>query len=244
MHPSVDVLRRGLRRAILPPPTAVRHAEYSMLFSADDEVGRPNDRLIGIALDAVQAARGVDLGTLGDRIASGPRYTDVWPGEHYKLLAGLVQSLQPKVVIEIGTATGLSALTLLERLPEDGKVVTFDVVPWRDYPGYVLREDDFASGRLVQHVADLVDPGVAVAHRELLESADLIFMDAAKDGVMERAFLSLFDSLRFKGTPVALFDDVRLWNMLDIWRGITRPKLDVTSFGHWSGTGLVDYAPA
>lgn len=38
-----------------------------------------------------------------------------------------------------------------------------------------------------------------------------------------------------------LFDDIRVWNMLAIWRGIRRPKLDLTSFGHWSGTGLVDY---
>ncbi len=38
-----------------------------------------------------------------------------------------------------------------------------------------------------------------------------------------------------------MFDDIRVWNMLEIWRGIRRPKLDLTSFGHWSGTGLVDY---
>ena len=67
-------------------------------------------------------------------------------------------------------------------------------------------------------------------------------MDAAKDGQMERQFLSLFDSLAFRNAPVAIFDDIRLWNMLDIWRGVRRPKLDLTSFGHWSGTGLVDYA--
>src|SRR5271154_191680 len=41
-----------------------------------------------------------------------PRYPDVWPGEHYKLLAALVGVLTPKIVIEIGTATGMSALTM------------------------------------------------------------------------------------------------------------------------------------
>ncbi len=241
MLAPMDVLRRGLRRAVLPPPTSVRHAEYSMLFSADDDVG-PNDRLLGVALDAVQAARGVDLTAIGDRIPSGPRFTDVWPGEHYKLLAGLVEALQPRVVIEIGTATGMSALTLMERLPAEGRIVTFDVVPWTQVPGAVLRPEDMVPGRLEQYVADLCDPSVAAVHRELLQSADLIFMDAAKDGQMERQFLSLFDSLAFRNSPVAIFDDIRLWNMLDIWRGVRRPKLDLTSFGHWSGTGLVDYA--
>ena len=28
--------------------------------------------------------------------------------------------------------------------------------------------------------------------------------------------------------------------MIDLWVSIESPKLDVSSFGHWSGTGLVD----
>jgi hypothetical protein len=29
--------------------------------------------------------------------------------------------------------------------------------------------------------------------------------------------------------------------MLDIWYNLDKPKLDLTSFGHWSGTGLVEW---
>jgi hypothetical protein len=32
-----------------------------------------------------------------------------------------------------------------------------------------------------------------------------------------------------------------MMNMIGIWRGIRHPKLDLTSFGHWSGTGLVEW---
>jgi hypothetical protein len=28
--------------------------------------------------------------------------------------------------------------------------------------------------------------------------------------------------------------------MIDLWRSIESPKLDITSFGHFSGSGLVD----
>ena len=42
--------------------------------------------------------------------------------------------------------------------------------------------------------------------------------------------------------PIVMLDDIRLWRMLSFWQDIPRPKLDLTSFGHWSGTGLVDYA--
>ena len=38
-----------------------------------------------------------------------------------------------------------------------------------------------------------------------------------------------------------MFDDIRLLNMIEQWRALPRPKLDLTSFGHWSGTGLVDW---
>ena len=40
-----------------------------------------------------------------------------------------------------------------------------------------------------------------------------------------------------------LLDDIRLWKMLKIWREISMPKLDLTSFGHWSGTGIVQSKP-
>ena len=77
-----------------------------------------------------------------------------------------------------------------------------------------------------------------------LRSADLFFIDAAKDGVMEHHFIKNLKAIGLKPNAVVLFDDIRLWNMLDIWRSIDFPKLDLTSFGHWSGTGVVQWNPA
>ena len=57
---------------------------------------------------------------------------------------------------------------------------------------------------------------------------------------MEHAFLRNFATLDFKRKPVVVFDDIRVWNMLGVWPTIERPKLDLTSFGHYSGTGLVE----
>ncbi|MFZ5443816.1 MAG: methyltransferase [Myxococcota bacterium] len=238
-------VKSHVTNVVLPPPVEARHAEYSMLLSADDERWGPTPRLFDVALAAVQAARTVDVSSLAPRVPTGIRFAEVWPGEHYKLLAGLVKTLGAKNVIEIGTATGLSALTLLLELPAGGKVTTFDVVPWPRYvDGTVLTEGDFADGRLVQVLDDLQEPSVIEKHRALLENADFIFVDAAKDGVMEQRFIENFRRLRFKNSPIVMFDDIRVWNMLAIWRRLDRPKLDLTSFGHWSGTGLVDWAGA
>lgn len=217
-------------------PIATGHVESSLITPV---AGAPSDRLMDVALQAVQSARSVDLGWLSDR--GRDRFPDVWPGEHYKLLAALVSVLQPKTVVEIGTATGMSALAMKTALPGDGKIVTFDLYPWGEHPGSVLQVEDFADGRLEQRTDDLSTPPGWRANSEILRRAELIFVDAKHDGAQERKFLRGFDQIGLANAPVVVFDDIRVWKMLAFWQEIDRPKLDLTSFGHWSGTGLVDY---
>jgi predicted O-methyltransferase YrrM len=236
----------GLRRRLLPqgpkPPVVARHVLPSWLCSLDDEPVQPSDWLLDVALAAADAARRVDLTAVSGRIVPpGIRYPDVWPGEHYRFLAALVQTLAPQIVVEIGTAEGLSALTLRRFLPSGGRVVTFDIIPWNEFPGSVLKADDFADGCLSQQLDDLSDPDSYKRHEPVLAAADLLFVDAPKDGNFEPAFLRLLESTRRAQRLLVVLDDVRLINMVGVWRAIQRPKLDVTSFGHWSGTGLVEW---
>ncbi len=149
--------------------------------------------------------------------------------------------IQPNIVIEIGKATGLSALALKKFLPLTSKVITFDIIPWQKYPGQILRPAGFPGGRLEQVTADLTNLDLARRHASLLQAADLLFVDAAKDGRMEAVLLSNFSTIGLKERAWLLFDDTRMMNMISIWRSISRPKLDLTSFGHWSGAGLVHW---
>src|SRR5262245_3665517 len=150
VHPVVERVMKGLRRRLFPCPVGARHAEYSMLFSEDDALSRPSPRLFDIALSAIACARHTDLQDVTRRLETRLRYPDeainVWPGEHYRLLAALVETLKPQIVIEIGTAEGISALSLRKYLPPEGKVITFDIVPWADYPRTCLQESDFQDG--------------------------------------------------------------------------------------------------
>lgn len=216
----------------------VRQAFPTAAFSADDDPGKANAPLIDLALKAVGCAARTDLSDLSRRLTGPPYWPDVWPGEHYKLLAGLVEVLQPRLAVEIGTATGLSALALAKSMPRMARVVTFDIVPWRQYPGHVLTDADFQDGRLQQFTDDLTDPLVARRHATLLGQADLIFIDAAKDGKMEPALMMNLANVGLKEGALLVFDDIRMLTMLPLWRQIALPKLDLTSFGHWSGTGL------
>lgn len=241
---AVERVRAAVRRRLFASPVIARHSEYSMLYSEDDAPSRPSERLLDLAFAAASAARGIDLSSVATRMQGRFTYPDevinTWPGTHYRLLAGLVRVLQPHLVIEIGTAEGLSALSMLMCLPPEGRIVTFDIVPWPEYPRPCLRAADFVDGRLSQVLADLGDPRVFDAHRPLLEQADLIFVDAPKDGVFEPKLVALLDTLIPTGRPIVVFDDVRMWTMLALWRQLRWPKLDLTSFGHWCGTGLCE----
>lgn len=237
-------VRSALQRRVSPSPVQARHAEYSMLYSEDDAGSRPSPRLLGLALDAAAKAREIDLGDVSSRLGGRFTYPDevinLWPGTHYRLLAALAQVLQARTVIEIGTAEGISALSMLRGLPDGGRIVTFDVVPWREYPRSCLTPADFEDGRITQVIADLGDRAQFGRHAALLATADLVFIDAAKDGVLEQKLIENFGSLSYSSAPVFVFDDIRLWNMLKIWRDLRWPKLDLTSFGHWCGTGLCE----
>jgi len=237
-----QVVRRALRMEPAPPPVAARDCAPSMLFSADDEPHRPTPALLDLVLDAGRMCSRISLEDIRDSRRNAI-YADVWPGEHYRLLAAIVQTLRPHVVVEIGTFTGLSAVVMKQFLPLDGRIVTYDIDDWRSLDSPCFVDSDFEDGRLEQRIADLSDPTTCLAHRDVLESADLIFIDGPHDGQTEERIIANFRQLSFRRPPILLFDDVRLWTMLKFWRELALPKMDITSFGHWSGTGIAEWKP-
>jgi len=218
-----------------------RHKEASIIASMDDEPARPSRRLMQAALNACAAAMDVALPIYEGRASKEPHWFDTWPGEHYRLLAALVRTLNPKTVIEIGTFTGMGTLALAQDLPPSGTLTTFDLLAWNSFPDTWLAPSDFAVGRVRQVLHDISAPGGIEPHRALFESADLIFVDGPKDGQTEKGILANLATLNLSRDVVVMFDDIRVVNMIDIWRRIARPKMDLTSFGHWSGTGLIDW---
>lgn len=239
-----DKIKNRIRELVpQEPPVHANCYKYSMVMSAEDDNARPSEYLISLALKAIQNARSVSLNDISARIKSPPYsyFPDIWPGEHYKLLAGLVIELKPKLLIEIGTGQGLSALSMKKYLPQQqSKIITFDLIDWRVYPNSCLQESDFKDGRLIQYTDNLAEYYAVSRHARLLKDAEMIFIDGPKDGVTEYKIWDNFKMVSFNKKPLVVFDDIRLWDMLHFWRNISSSKLDLTSFGHWSGTGLVE----
>jgi predicted O-methyltransferase YrrM len=222
-------------------PFSAANVQLSTIASAHDDPGQPSDELVDLAIRAAARARGISMDDVAARMPTEPRWPLYWPGEHYKLLGALVEEIKPTVVIEVGTFQGLSALAIKPHLPAGARLHTFDIIPWQQIEGSALAEHDFADGKVKQELGDLADPAVFRRHTPLLQSAEFIFVDGPKNVEFEEKFVAALDGIALPKRPIVMFDDVRLWNMLAIWRGIRHPKLDITSFGHWSGTGLVHW---
>ena len=214
-----------------------RHSFHSACLSVDDDQAAQAFDDWDYVLEAVRVASKC-------RIDSDALTANSFPGDHYRLLAGLIYNLDrsngPLSLIDIGTSCGLSARTMLDFSPDEDKVETFDVADWLDNPCTYLTEKDFET-RLTQHLQDLKEPEVFSRYAKMLCEADFIMCDGPKDGVFERKFYTLLSTLDLPKKPRwLLLDDIRFPSEMASWRMIDSPKVDLTSFGHFSGTGLVN----
>jgi len=185
---------------------------------------------------ALTVAAGTDLSYIDNPFANA------FPGDHYRLLAGLLTSLRPHSIVDIGTHMGTGTRVMCDYAPK-AKVDTFDLTPWDEFEKTFLTESDFeeGGGHLTQHLSDLSDPEEFCKYTALLQQADFIMVDACKDGVFEEKFYSLLSTISMENkTRYMLLDDIRFTSELVNWRRIESPKIDLTSFGHFTGTGLVD----
>jgi predicted O-methyltransferase YrrM len=220
---------------------SVRHAEPSVLLSLDDEPWQPSRRLLELTAQLAAITPGIRHPMLCRRGGGGPRWYEQFPGEHYHLLSAACLLIRPSTVWEFGTDSGMSTVALLECLDPGAKIYTVDIDSWESKQDPWLLADDFRSGRVTQVIADMKAADLFVQYSNAMAEAELLFVDGPKDGSTEAVFLDLLATVPFRRNPIIVFDDIRLMNMVFIWRGIQRPKMDITSFGHWSGTGLVDW---
>lgn len=217
----------------MSPPRA---AEPSALLSLDDEPWRPSPRLFRLAVGIAGVAPWIVHHKLMARSA-GIRWFETFPGEHYHLLTALAAILEPRVIWEFGTDTGMSAVALIEGYSA-ARLYTVDLVDWTTRPqAWLTAEDD----QVTQIVANMGAPWLFERWGAELAEAELVVVDGPKDGSTEASFLELLAAVPFRRNPIVVFDDIRVANMLYVWRGIRRSKMDLTSFGHFTGTGLVDW---
>jgi predicted O-methyltransferase YrrM len=220
----------------------IRHVKPTHVLSMDDEPIKPDFYILDLVSKIIPDIPNINFDKIKNRFDKKVlKWLNTWPGEHYKLITQLLKVWKPELVLEIGTFRGASCLAMKEAIPCCKKIVTYDIIPWNKVKGTHLRDKDF-DGSLEQRVVDFSKLKQIETQRKLFENASFIFVDMAKDGVSEQMFCDFLDTVKFKkAAPLVLFDDIRFNSMLKFWRNVKHPKMDITSIGHWSGTGLAHW---
>jgi predicted O-methyltransferase YrrM len=155
------------------------------------------------------------------------------PGrEHYRLLAHLAAQSDHRTLIDIGSHRGASALALSSN--PTNRVLSFDVVD--NVRPIVRRRSNVQFVR-----ADLFDGETRGRwERELLESAVLFIDVDPHEGTREYALVQWLLSKNYQG--LILLDDIWHFRAMrnECWYRLPSDlKVDLTTIGHWSGTGAI-----
>jgi hypothetical protein len=70
--------------------------------------------------------------------------------------------------------------------------------------------------------------------------AEFVLISGPADGKFESGVLAQLAGVPFTRSPIVMLNDTRRWEMLRFCRDISYPKVDMTSFGRWTGTLLVE----
>lgn len=120
-----------------------------------------------------------------------------------RILSMFSRMIRPKVVLEIGTYLGYSALCFAEGLAEGGKVITLDVQEDTNEVARSFVERTEYKNRIEFHLG----PALEIIPK-LPETFDLVFIDADKPNY-SNYYNAVFDKLRPGGFIIA--DNV-LWS--------------------------------
>jgi caffeoyl-CoA O-methyltransferase len=120
-----------------------------------------------------------------------------------RFLAAVVAMLRPQRVLEIGTFTGYSSLSMAETLPPGGRIVTCDI----SEAHVALARRHIAASPHADRIEIRVGPALDTI-ATLPGPFDLVFVDADKDG-----YVGYYEALLPKLTPhgAMLVDNV-LWS--------------------------------
>ena len=216
-------------------PNMIRHFEPSIIYSLQKEPVL-NEFIFNLFNNAANFAFSEKIKNIDNKLKDSQFY-NTFPGSHYRILNGIVKFLNPKLVIEVGTYTGMGTFALSQNL--NGEIVSFDIIDYKNFETH-LNDEFLKKNKFKQYLSDLSEKTEYDKHYQLLNNADIIFIDAPKDGKFEYKLLENMTNLKNKENKILIFDDIKFMNMINLWNSIKSPKMDIASVGNWTGTGLVD----
>lgn len=180
-----------------------------------------------------------------DNITDSPDVHELPGKEHYYFLAAFSMQLKKCKIIELGTHCGRSAIALNYgnlKMDNQNIIYTYDI------KNHITNEL-FKGTNINYKLEDLFNPIIREHNREHILSSDIIFIDVdPHEGTVEYDMYIWLKNNNYKG--LILYDDIHLDeghygvytgnSMKKFWSKVdNNHKIDLTTVGHWSGTGLV-----
>jgi len=143
--------------------------------------------------------------------------------EHYRLLAYISTLVDNRILLDVGTFKGDSAMALSYN--ENNQVISYDLSSH-------LEIDNISIENIEFRIDNILD------HPDLILWAPFILLDTFHNGDFEQEFMDKLIEIGCHG--LVMFDDIHLnYPMQTFWNGITQDKWDLTHIGHHTGTGIV-----
>lgn len=153
----------------------------------------------------------------------------------YRLYSYMSTLFDNVTILDIGTNQGRSAVALSHN--PTNHVISYDIQDYIRSKDYKL----FTKPNMEFHVKNVMEDITP----EFIESKNvqLVMIDICHTGPPERKIMDKLWDSGFRGT--VLLDDI--WHpesrfrdgMQQMWNELPWQKYDISSIGHWSGTGLV-----
>jgi hypothetical protein len=147
--------------------------------------------------------------------------------EHYRLLSYISSLYDDSILIDIGTYQGFSALAL--GYNQSNKVLSYDIIGNESVN--ILKDHDICDN--IKFKIENILNNFNIVH-----SSPFIILDTAHDGDFENIFINKLTEEKWSG--ILLIDDILEYPALfKIWNSTKLEKYELTSKGHWSGTGAI-----
>lgn len=165
------------------------------------------------------------------------------PGrEHYRLLANIAKQFPDnQTFADIGTSEGHSAAAMTAN--PTAKVITYDLEDL-----FVRKPYSFGKKTIKDHarIEFRVENCLKPKEMDQLKEVPFIFLDVdPHDGIQETQIIQTLQYYGYRG--IVMCDDIHLNDGMKWWWNTQVPpsikKVDLTKYGHWSGTGVLVFDP-